>query len=278
MTTPTVVDLFSGAGGLSLGAARAGFSVVGAVELDKQSLDAHRQNFPSTTHVHADVATLRADALAAVLALPADTSVTGLIGGPPCQGFSVIGKNRSDDPRNSLFDDFFRLVGDVTPRFFLAENVPGILNDKHAHILQTALDRVTDRYVVLPASGDRRKRLRSPDHASTRVLRRIPPKSTPSLACHLLSSGRPYFQDLRPRRAPRPSRTHYLVPQPRLAHSRRARVWPLRLPLTRPCARRCREPRGPQDAPCSPPGIRIPANRSLPQGSPPVRQDSAWNP
>ena len=68
----------------------------------------------------------------------------------PCQGFSIIGKNHSDDPRNSLFEDFFRLVDEIQPRFFLAENVPGILHKKNAHVLDKAFNRVIDRYVVLP--------------------------------------------------------------------------------------------------------------------------------
>ena len=61
-STRTVIDLFSGAGGLSLGASRAGFSVIGAVELDDAALDTHRRNFPHTAHLAADVATLRASA------------------------------------------------------------------------------------------------------------------------------------------------------------------------------------------------------------------------
>ena len=148
VNTRTVIDLFSGAGGLSLGASRAGFSVIGAVELDNSALDTHRRNFLRTTHVAADVAKVTGKGLATTLGL-AET-VTGIIGGPPCQGFSIIGKNHSDDPRNSLFEDFFRLVDEIQPRFFLAENVPGILHKKNAHVLDKAFNRVIDRYVVLP--------------------------------------------------------------------------------------------------------------------------------
>ena len=92
MIPRTVIDLFSGGGGLSLGASRAGFSVVGAAELDKPALDIHRRNFPSTTHIHADVASLSGTDLVRTLSLDTATSVTGIIGGPPCQGFSIIGK------------------------------------------------------------------------------------------------------------------------------------------------------------------------------------------
>ena len=149
-STRTVIDLFSGAGGLSLGASRAGFSVIGAVELDDSALDTHRRNFPHTAHTAADVATLRGDALATTLNLTTQGAITGVIGGPPCQGFSIIGKGRFDDPRNSLFAEFFRLVAELRPRFFLAENVPGILHGKNAAVLDTAINRVAGAYVVIP--------------------------------------------------------------------------------------------------------------------------------
>ena len=149
-STRTVIDLFSGAGGLSLGASRAGFSVIGAVELDAPALDTHRRNFPHTTHLAADIATLRRDDVATALDLATRNTITGVIGGPPCQGFSIIGKSRSDDPRNSLFEEFFRLVAELRPSFFLAENVPGILHGKNASVLQKAINRVANAYVVLP--------------------------------------------------------------------------------------------------------------------------------
>ena len=149
MNTRTVIDLFSGAGGLSLGAARAGFSVRGAVEIDAVAFETHRRNFWATTHVSANIAELSGDELARSLGLAADEVVAGIIGGPPCQGFSVIGKSCSDDPRNALFDDFFRLVAEIEPQFFLAENVPGILYKKNARVLEKAIERVADRYVVL---------------------------------------------------------------------------------------------------------------------------------
>lgn len=150
MSTHTVIDIFAGAGGLSLGACRAGFSLVGAVELDRSALDTHRRNFRRTAHLAADVASLTGAALTATFALGSNAPLAGLIGGPPCQGFSVIGKNHSDDPRNSLFDDFFRLVADLQPSFFLAENVPGILHSKNVRVLDAALALVHRHYVVFP--------------------------------------------------------------------------------------------------------------------------------
>ena len=144
-----VVDLFSGAGGLCLGAARAGFVVRGAVELDPQAMSAHRLNFPSTIHLETDVAKLTGRNLRASLGL-CNGDLVGIIGGPPCQGFSCIGKNHKDDPRNRLFEEFFRIIGEARPKFFLAENVPGIMNEKHSRIRERAFSYVEDKYVILP--------------------------------------------------------------------------------------------------------------------------------
>jgi DNA (cytosine-5)-methyltransferase 1 len=144
-----VVDLFSGAGGLSLGAARAGFSVCCAVEIDPHAAAAHRRNFPETLHIEEDVSRLTGRRLNAALDLR-NSELAGIVGGPPCQGFSCIGKNDISDPRNRLFVDFFRIVAEARPRFFLAENVPGILNDGNARIRRRAFSYVEDDYILLP--------------------------------------------------------------------------------------------------------------------------------
>jgi DNA (cytosine-5)-methyltransferase 1 len=145
---PTVIDLFAGAGGLSLGAARAGFNVAAAVELDSFALETHNKNFPRTIHIPRDVAGLSGDELLRFAGvLPG--GLDGLIGGPPCQGFSSIGQQRMDDTRNDLFSHFFRLVQETRPKFFLAENVPGILNEKYDGIRTAAFNLVGNNYNLL---------------------------------------------------------------------------------------------------------------------------------
>jgi len=143
-----VIDLFSGAGGLSLGAARAGFSVCGAVELDSHAMKTHRRNFPNTDHLETDVSKLTGQSLRDSFKLNGD-ELAGIIGGPPCQGFSNIGRNDKNDKRNLLFKDFFRIVAEARPKFFLAENVPGILNEKNDELREEALDHVRKHYDVL---------------------------------------------------------------------------------------------------------------------------------
>ena len=143
-----IIDIFSGAGGLSLGAARAGFHLVGAIEKDPLALSTHIKNFPFSTHIQEDVTNLN---LRRLKQYAIDIkNVTGVIGGPPCQGFSNIGHQRLDDERNTLFAHFFRLVNEISPAFFLAENVPGILGEKYNKLREQAFALVKKRYILLP--------------------------------------------------------------------------------------------------------------------------------
>jgi len=143
-----VIDLFAGVGGLSLGAARAGFNVASAVELDKHATALHHKNFPNTTHLVEDVSTLTGSRLLELSSLRKG-DLCGLVGGPPCQGFSEIGLRGNSDPRNELLVHFFRLVAETRPAFFLAENVPGVVQERNRSILDRALSLVPSKYVVL---------------------------------------------------------------------------------------------------------------------------------
>lgn len=146
---PIVIDLFSGTGGFSLGAARAGFDVRCAVEIDEHARKAHHLNFPNTLLLNRDIAQLSGAALKKFANIT-NGDLAGIVGGPPCQGFSYLGKNSSRDSRNRLFDHFFRLVRETMPKFFVAENVPGILAKQNRGIRERALSRVASKYVLLP--------------------------------------------------------------------------------------------------------------------------------
>ena len=143
-----IIDLFSGVGGLSLGAARAGFQIRAAVELDVQASSTHAVNFPTAAHVQEDVSKLAGDRLIETSGVNPKL-YAGLIGGPPCQGFSNMGLRTAKDPRNQLLCDFFRLVAETSPAFFLAENVPGVLDERNARVLEAAQARIPKKYVVL---------------------------------------------------------------------------------------------------------------------------------
>lgn len=122
-----LLSLFAGAGGLDLGFQRAGFRTLLANEFDASIAPTFRRNFPDTPLLVKDVNTLRRDEL------PAANSVTGIIGGPPCQSWSEGGALRGiDDPRGQLFFQYIRILKEMKPLFFLAENVSGMLAQRHA--------------------------------------------------------------------------------------------------------------------------------------------------
>jgi DNA (cytosine-5)-methyltransferase 1 len=132
---PTAVDLFSGAGGLSLGVEQAGIDLLASVEYDPVCAAVHRFNFPRTAVVCADMGGLTAPSVrrAAGEGWRAhgrkgewDKELDLVVGGPPCQGFSLMGKRAFDDPRNQLVFAFARMVGALKPRYFVMENVPGL--------------------------------------------------------------------------------------------------------------------------------------------------------
>lgn len=145
---PKVIDLFAGGGGLSLGAARAGFELLAAIEKDALALETHTKNFPKSEHFSDDISKLEGKTLLSKLKLKKN-ELDGLIGGPPCQGFSVMGRKDITDERNTLFSDFFRLVNEIRPKFFVAENVLGILHGRYDNIRKNALNKIPKDYVVL---------------------------------------------------------------------------------------------------------------------------------
>lgn len=143
-----VIDLFSGVGGLSLGASRAGFDVKAAIEIDPHAMASHALNFPKSSHIQEDISILTAKDIRDRIG--SNVKIDGVIGGPPCQGFSYIGKGDPNDSRNELYTHFFRLVAEFEPSFFLAENVPGIMQEKFRPLREKALSLVSEQYNILP--------------------------------------------------------------------------------------------------------------------------------
>lgn len=125
MTRPMVVDLFSGVGGLSLGFEQAGLPVSLAVDVEFLNVMAYKRNFPYSMAVCGDLSTISARELLLHTGLDIG-GIDVVIGGPPCQGFSMIGSRRVDDPRNRLIFDFLRLCAELQTQYFVMENVPGL--------------------------------------------------------------------------------------------------------------------------------------------------------
>lgn len=140
-----VVELFCGTGGFSRGAHAAGFEVAVAYDWDKILTSSYPLNFPSTKLSHRDVAELTG----AEILRDAEGEIDGVFGGPPCQGFSEVGRRDPKDPRRTLLDHFFRIVAQIEPRFFVMENVRGLNFSRNRPVLDAALDRVRDAYDIL---------------------------------------------------------------------------------------------------------------------------------
>jgi DNA (cytosine-5)-methyltransferase 1 len=137
---PIAVDLFCGAGGMSLGFEQAGFEIAAAVDSDPIHAEAHAQNFPSCKTITADISTLTGRELRAFAGLR-KRHIDVVFGGPPCQGFSLIGKRKLRDPRNKLLFEFVRLVRELQPSYFVCENVEGLAQGKARAVLDSFVRR-----------------------------------------------------------------------------------------------------------------------------------------
>jgi DNA (cytosine-5)-methyltransferase 1 len=154
---PIGVDLFAGAGGLSLGFEQAGFDVAAAVEYDPIHCATHEFNFPDCAAICRSVADIGGKYIRDNSRI-GDRTVDVLFGGAPCQGFSMIGKRALDDPRNSLVHHFVRLVVELEASYFVFENVRGLTVGEHRKFLDEIMAefrrnhyRVVEDYRVLNA-------------------------------------------------------------------------------------------------------------------------------
>ena len=141
----TLVDLFCGCGGFALGAHNAGFDVAAAFDNDSTLTSSFGRNFPETRLHLRDVSKLSGERIRKLAKLP----IAGVIGGPPCQGFSDIGRRDASDPRRQLLGHFFRIVSELRPSFFVMENVRGLAYADARGVLDAAIALVDDRYHIL---------------------------------------------------------------------------------------------------------------------------------
>lgn len=140
-----LLDLFAGVGGLSIGFKKAGFDVILANEIDKEIAESYQKNHPDTKMINDDIKNILP------LVKKYKGKINGIIGGPPCQGFSMAGKRIRtkyallDDPRNYLFRNYFAIVQELEPDFFVIENVPGMLSMKKGKIIEEIEKIFTDK-------------------------------------------------------------------------------------------------------------------------------------
>lgn len=142
---PRAIDLFSGCGGLTLGLKRAGFDVVGAVEIDALASETYRLNHRKPFLWQEDIRELSVNTVKRKLGIR-KWDLDLLAGCPPCQGFSSMttlnGSSRVRDRRNALVFEFLRFVDELMPRAVMMENVPGLATDYRMAKLKTGLRRL----------------------------------------------------------------------------------------------------------------------------------------
>lgn len=148
---PIGIDLFAGAGGLSLGFEQAGFDVAAAVEIDPIHCATHEYNFPNCKTICASVTDMSGSEIRRLAGL-GNKEIDVVFGGAPCQGFSMIGKRALDDPRNQLVFHYVRIVAELQPKYCVFENVKGLTLGKHSDFLKELIAALGEAGydVVLP--------------------------------------------------------------------------------------------------------------------------------
>jgi DNA (cytosine-5)-methyltransferase 1 len=189
MSRPIAIDLFSGAGGMSLGFEQAGFDVVAAVEVDPVHAATHKFNFPKCATLCQDISKLSGAEIRKAAGI-GRRSVDVVVGGAPCQGFSLIGHRALRDPRNALVAEFVRIVCELNARYFVFENVKGLTVGRHKAFLEELVATFEERgYAIrkpwrvlnaahygVPQNRERlillgaRKRLKLPDYPRPSVV------------------------------------------------------------------------------------------------------------
>lgn len=130
------IDLFSGAGGLTLGLQRAGWECALALEIVKDACATYKKNFPHTSVIEEDIKKFSFSDFRGKISL--------VSGGPPCQPFSVAGYQKANKDARDMIPEFIRVVQEVEPEAFLMENVPGLLSAKHREYYNNIKKRLTD--------------------------------------------------------------------------------------------------------------------------------------
>lgn len=133
MANNRIIDLFCGCGGMSKGFEMAGFKVVFAIDSWDDAIETYNKNIPGNVGVVSDIYNFSEKAASKL------KDITGIIGGPPCQGFSTVGKRDVHDVRNQLYLQYFRIVKAINPSFFVLENVRGMLTLEDGAFLKNVL-------------------------------------------------------------------------------------------------------------------------------------------
>lgn len=138
------IDLFCGCGGFTQGFVQAGYNPLLGVDMWNDATATYKHNFPTSEIINDDITNISTEELLkSAHAIASD--VDGIIGGPPCQGFSISGKRLIDDPRNVLYKSFVEFVGQIQPKFFVMENVPGLVSMAKGAVKDAVIEDFSSR-------------------------------------------------------------------------------------------------------------------------------------
>lgn len=142
MSHYNVIDLFCGCGGLSYGFERAGFNILLGIDNDAKALETFELNHSNAKSICGDITNIHY--IDDIKPLIGDKCIDVIIGGPPCQGMSLSGPRRFDDPRNKLYLSYIRLVDEIRPKIFVIENVPGLVGLFGGQIKDSIIEKFTE--------------------------------------------------------------------------------------------------------------------------------------
>lgn len=194
-----VLDLFCGCGGLSYGFESAGYNIVLGIDNDKKALETFELNHKGSKTICGDITLIHKEDIDKITG---NKQIDVIIGGPPCQGMSLSGPRRFDDPRNKLYLSYIRLVEEIKPKAFVIENVPGLVSLFGGQIKDSILKRLTDlgykvKYQIVCAA----------DYGVPQTRRRVvfvglrnsefefPPKHKEVITCSMALSDLPALTD-----------------------------------------------------------------------------------
>ena len=154
MSSFNAIDLFCGAGGLSYGFESAGFNILLGIDSDAKALEVFEKNHKNAKSICGDITEIN---YAQIKEKIGEKKIDVIIGGPPCQGMSLSGPRKFNDPRNKLYLSYIRLVDEIRPQAFVIENVPGLVSLFGGQIKDSIIEKFTEmgykvKYQILCAS------------------------------------------------------------------------------------------------------------------------------
>ena len=137
-----VLDLFCGCGGLSYGFESAGFDILVGIDNDAKALETFELNHKGAKSICGDITQINYEEH--IKPLLGDKQIDVIVGGPPCQGMSLSGPRKFEDPRNKLYLSYIRLVQEIQPKAFVIENVPGLVGLFCGQIKDSIIEKFTE--------------------------------------------------------------------------------------------------------------------------------------